>query len=332
MNGIFYNNTITTLPGWAEPLHLSQPIGYAYETATHFVHLYGKDHGLNVISVGLTVIEKKNGTLVDWVQRVFGAQNIQPLSLPIGDTVENLWRPSLYYSNDIQIALNIDPYEQRSAEQALRVLVEKLDDILLYVEPSQSGLASYGHKSRELLILACTEVENLWTSIFQKAGIPPSNSRMYTTQDYVKLLPKAGLNEFEITFKNYNGLRTFQPYANWNTQQPTQSLSWYHAYNKTKHDRNTSFNEATLENVMDATSGVIAMFCAKFGPFSLIHDNNALSSLMNQHFHINLKDSDHSTYYVPKINLSVNTRNDLFLYDCYREGHNEQWNVQPLVL
>lgn len=59
MNGIFYNNTITTLPGWVEPLHLSQPIGYAYETATHFVHLYGKDHGLNVISVGLTVIEQK---------------------------------------------------------------------------------------------------------------------------------------------------------------------------------------------------------------------------------------------------------------------------------
>lgn len=92
--------------------------------------------------------------------------------MPIGDTVENLWRPSLYYSNDIQIALNIDPYEQRSAEQALRVLVEKLDDILLYVEPSQSGLASYGHKSRELLILACTEVENLWTSIFQKQESP----------------------------------------------------------------------------------------------------------------------------------------------------------------
>ncbi len=41
MNGIFYSNTIATLPGWVEPLHFSQPIGYAYETATHFVHLYG---------------------------------------------------------------------------------------------------------------------------------------------------------------------------------------------------------------------------------------------------------------------------------------------------
>lgn len=332
MNGIFYTNTVTTLPHWVEPLHVFQPIGYAYETNTHFVHLYGQQEGFNIISVGLTVIEQKNGTLNDWVTRVFGAQNIQPLKLPIGDAIESIWRPSLYYSDDIQNALNIDVYEQRSAEQALRVLIDKLDDILLYIEPSQSGLASYSHKCRELLILACTEVENLWTSIFQKAGIQPSNNRMYTTQDYVKLLPKACLNEFEITFKNYNGLRKFQPYVNWTSQQPTQSLNWYHAYNKTKHDRNASFNEATLENVMDAISAIVAMFCAKFGPFSLINDNNALSSLINQHFHIRLKDSDPSTYYVPKINLPADTRNDLLVYDCYREGHNEAWNIRPLIL
>lgn len=202
MSGIFYKNTQTTLPNWTELLHISQPIGYAYETATHFVHFYGKDYGLNVISVGLTVIEKKNGTLIDWVERVFGAQDIRPLSLPIGNTIEGIWRPSLYYSDDIENALNIDPYEKLSAQQALRVLIEKLDDILLYIEPSQSGLASYGHKNRELLILACTEVENLWTSIFQKSNIQPANGRMYTTQDYVKLLPKTGLNEFEVTFKN----------------------------------------------------------------------------------------------------------------------------------
>ena len=332
MNGIFYKNTITTLPRWSEPLHESQPLGYAYETDTHFVHLYGGNHGLNVISVGLTVIEQKTGTLNDWVVRVFGAQDIQPLSLPVGNSIECIWRPSLLYTNDIEGALNIEPYEQRSAEQALRVLIEKLDDILLYIEPSQNGLASYGHKNRELLILACTEVENLWTSIFKKAGIQPQNGRMYTTQDYVKLLPKACLNEFEITFKNYNGLREFRPYVNWNKQQPTQSLSWYHAYNQTKHDRNASFNEATLENVMDAISAVVAMFCAKFGPFTLINDNNALSSLINQHFSICLKNSDPSTYYVPKITLPPNTRNDLLVYNCYRDGHNEAWNVLSLVL
>lgn len=332
MNGIYYNNTTTTLPNWVGPLHESRSLGYAYETNTHFVHLYGENYGLNVISVGLTVIEQKNGSLIDWVTRVFGAQNIQPLKLPIGDTIEGIWRPSLYYSEDMQSAINVDTFEKRSAEQALRVLIEKLDDILLYVEPNKNGLSSYGHKSRELLILACTEVENLWTSVLQKAATQPINGRVFTTQDYVKLLPKACLNEFEITFKNYSGLRKFKPYSSWNPQQPTQSLSWYDAYNKTKHDRNSNFNEAILENVMDSIAAVITIFCAKFGPFTLIKDNNSLSSMINQHFEICLNNSDPATYYVPKIELPNNTRNDLFVYDCYREGHQKPWNVQPLVL
>jgi len=332
LNGIFYKNTKTNIPNCVNNLHETQPLGYAYETDTHFVHLYGKDYGLNVISVGLTAIEGKNGTLTDWVTRIFGAEDIQPLVQPVGNTVENIWRPSLYYAHDIQKALNIDPYEQRASEQALRVLIDKLDELLLYIEPDQSGLKAYGHKSRELLILACTEVENLWTSIFKKSGVLPQNKRMFTTQDYVKLLPAAALNEFNITYKNYNGLREFQPFSRWNASQPTQSLSWYDAYNKTKHDRSTSFNAATLENVLDAIAANLAMFCAKFGPFSLLCDNNTLASLVNQHFQISLKNSDQSSYYIPKITLPANTRTDLFIYDCYKSGHNDEWNVQALTV
>lgn len=332
MRGIYYLNTITSIPGWDNTLHKSQALGYAYETDTHFVHFYGLNYGLNVISVGLTVIEQKIGTLENWVSRVFGAKDIKQLRLPIGEAVENIWRPSLYYTDDIQRAISVDPFEKRSAEQALRILIEKLDEILLYIEPSQQGLSSYSHKNRELLILACTEVENLWASIFRKSNATPVNGRVFTTQDYVKLLSKAFLDEFEITFKNYGGLRKFRPYAKWSIQQPTQSLVWYDAYNKTKHDRTTYFNAATLENVMDSITAVVVMFCSKFGPFTLIKDSNSLSSIVNQHFDISLKESDPSSYYIPKIELPHGTRNDLFIYDCYQNGHQKSWNVQPLIL
>lgn len=332
MNGIFYKNTQTNIPRWVNNLHEEQALGYAYETDSHFVHIYGKSYSFNVVSVGLTVIEGKSGTLNDWVDRVFGAQDIKPLKLPIGSSIENIWRPSLYYTQDIHDALKINAFEQRSAEQALRVLIEKLDDLLLYIEPDQNGLKSYGHKSRELLILACTEVENSWVSIFKSSEVAPQNNRMFTTNDYVKLLSKARLNEFQITLKNYDELRDFIPFSQWNISQPTKSLKWYDSYNKTKHDRNSSFNEATLENVLDAVSASIAMFCARFSPFSLLNNNNALSSLINQHFKISLNDSDPATYYIPKIELPADTRIDLLVYDCYKQKHNVAWNILPLVL
>lgn len=331
MNGIFYENTNTTLPGWREKLHENQPLGYAYETDTHFVHLYGRITGLNIISVGLTAIEKKQGILEDWAIRTFGARNIQHLNLPIGHSIDGVWRPSLYFYEDIQNALRIDTYEQRSAEQALRILLDKLDDIFLYVEPDQNGIRSFGHKSRELLILACTEVENMWTSFFNKAGITSSNGRRFTTQDYVKLLPKLCLGEFQISFKNYN-VRKFQPFINWNAAQPTKSLSWYDAYNKTKHDRNNAFSSATLENVMDAITANVVMFCAKYGPFYLLKNNTTLTSLINQHFEIELVNSDLSTYYIPKFSFPAGTREDIFVFDPHRSGFMVPWDVQTLTL
>jgi len=79
LNGVFYTNTQTNIPRWVDNLHERNALGYAYETDSHFVHIYGKDYGFNVISVGLTVIEGKSGSLHDWVIRVFGAQDIKPL-------------------------------------------------------------------------------------------------------------------------------------------------------------------------------------------------------------------------------------------------------------
>jgi len=78
------------------PLHLEQPRGYAYETDTHFVHIYGIDSGLYTISPGLTVIEGKAGTLEAWVKNRFGAEQIEDMNNDIGEVKKCIWRPGLF--------------------------------------------------------------------------------------------------------------------------------------------------------------------------------------------------------------------------------------------
>lgn len=331
MNGIIYENTHTKIPFFETTTHCTHKFGYAYETLSHFVHFYGRNVGFNAISVGLTVVEQKNGSLTDWVQRVFGAQNIQPLNNEVGHVTKGVWRPSLYYVEDTEVALGIDEFEQRASEQTLRVLIEKIDNILLYVEPSASGLNSYSHKCRELLILACTEVENQWVSLIKNTNKANSNGR-YSTNDYIKLLDKCFLNDFKIQYINYHGLRDFKPFAGWSVTNPTTSLVWYDAYNKTKHNRSGAFNFSTLENVMDAVAACIVMYCIKYGPFSLMESNTTLSTIVNQHFFISFENSDPANYYIPEIELPQDTRDDLFIYNCYQQGHNKQWVLDPLIL
>lgn len=331
MRGIYYENTQTNIPGWEPSLHESVPYGFAYETDSHFVHFYGNRGDFNLIAVGLTAIQSKNGTLRDWVQNVFGAINIQPLSNEIGHVTDGIWRPSLRFRDDIQTALNVDSFDRQSSGQALRNLITKLDELFLYIEPSTHGLQAHGHKCRELLILACTEVENHWVSLIKRSNIQNSSGR-YITRDYVKLLAPCFLEEYKVRYKNHSGLRDFNPFIGWDFANPTTSLKWYDAYNKTKHDRNTAFHYATLENVLDAIAACIVMYCVKYGPYDLISDNTLLSGAINEHCTISFEDSDKGSYYIPRLTHPENTRKDLFVYDSYREKHNDSWVTNPLVL
>jgi len=151
MGAIVYLNTTTTLPGWVPTVHVQTPQGFAYETPTHFVHLYGSGSALWILSTGLVATEKKAGLLADWVTRVFGAQDIKPSIHPVGHTIRGVWRPGLYFFEEIAQGLGVAEPEQRSAEQALRLLIERLDELLLYIEPNSNGLKAYGHKTRVIL-------------------------------------------------------------------------------------------------------------------------------------------------------------------------------------
>lgn len=331
MKPICYKNTKTTLPGWVEDIHIKNQIGYAYETETHFIHIYGRGDGLYTISPGLTVCQAKEGTLVNWATEVFGAADIRQVDNEVGHVIKGIWRPGLYYKNEIFQSLGCNEYEQRESEQALKILLEKLENLLLYIEPDENNLNTYGHKSRELLILACTEVENQWLKIYRNAFDENIQPRI-STNEYVKLKEKAFLGEYQITYNNYKDMVAIAPFRNWNIEQPTQSLDWYNSYNKTKHDRTASFREAKLRHVLSAIAANIILHCVKFSPYGLYNNRTTLSGYINQTVTIELHECDITSCYVPAIKLPQNTRTDLFCYDSYKLGHNQSWICEKFTL
>lgn len=331
MSALVYRNTKTTLPRWVNTLHQDQPRGMAYETATHFVHFYGTDVGLWTISPGLTVTQQKQGTLTDWVINTFGAQDILTSPNTTGHSVTGVWRPSIFSDDDIRQGLGARDPERHEHLQSVRLLAERLDELFLYIEPSSNGLLTYSHKTRELLILACTEVENDWKQYLRTAGAMPVNGRDYTTNDYVKLHPKLFLSEFDISLKAYPSIMPIRPFHGWNTTQPTQSLPWYHAYNLTKHDRQTHFSEATLGNCLKAVCAIIVLFSVRFSPFPLYREGGTVSALFNQLFEITLRDCAPTTFYIRDVNTSKISGN-LVCFDCVREKIDQPWITDSLIL
>lgn len=326
MSVITFLNKKTQIPNWVDTLHESQPRSYAYKKDGFCISIYGKNNGLYNISTGLAASQHSASNIEDWVTINNGAESIEELNNDFGEVINSVWRPSLYFQTDIRQALSVNDHERLSAEQSLYLLIQKLYDLFLYIEPSTQGQMSYGHKTRELLILACTEVENAWQKYMKVAG--ETRARL-TTNDYVKLLQPLHLKEYEVTLKSYSSVTPRKPFLNWVAANPTSSLAWYDAYNKTKHDRENHFYEATLETCIDAVAANIILFCVRYGPYSLYESQSVTSSYFNQLFEVTLSNPDPKTFYIPNITFR-DRRHEYVCGDCKNDI--EPWIIKPLTL
>lgn len=144
----------------------------------------------------------------------------------------------------------------------LTVLSRQLNDICQIIHPSEKTFSTYGHGIRNLLILACTEVEAHWRGILVANNYcKPS----YSTKDYVMLLGAMELDKYSVNFPNFPWLRPIHPFSRWDVSKPTASLQWYAAYNAVKHNREGEFERATLENAFEAIAACAVMLVAQFG-------------------------------------------------------------------
>jgi hypothetical protein len=135
--------------------------------------------------------------------------------------VSRLWSPSIE-AEKVYIA---------SARGQLALLARKLEIICQTVQPSERTLDVYGHKIRNLLILAATEAEMHWRGILVANG---SQSQRLNSNEYVKLVEPLRLAEYAIAFYDFPDLQPIKPFAGWSRTDPTRSLGWYDAYHGVK--------------------------------------------------------------------------------------------------
>jgi hypothetical protein len=152
--------------------------------------------------------------------------------------------------------------------QQIELLLEDLAAIFRVVSPSMRNLEAFGAGIRDLIILACTEVEAQWKGILTANHVQPAGI-FFKTTDYVKLYSPLKLNEYELYLVRYPDIKPTAPLRSWDATNPTTSLPWYEAYNQVKHDREKHFKDASLGHAIEAVAACIVMLAAQFGPAAL---------------------------------------------------------------
>src|SRR5207244_2877239 len=110
--------------------------------------------------------------------------------------------------------------------QQVEALFDSLSSLFRVTHPEGDNLKAYGGACRDLIILACTEVEAQWKGVLKANNFMVKDDR-YTTKDYVRLLSAMKLDAYRVELMRYPGLPELVPFAGWNSGQPTQSLGWY---------------------------------------------------------------------------------------------------------
>ncbi|MEX6663204.1 hypothetical protein [Pseudomonas sp. W2-17] len=204
---------------------------------------------------------------------------VQRLTLPLGSYYPRVWRgiPSKgFMEGYVSRAPTVAEHSAKlQSTVAATSLFQELEGLFRYIEPDPNNAAAYGHKIRELLILACTEVEASWRGVIV-ANCSEIKCSTLTTRDYVKLLPLLRLDQWSVRLKNYFSYETICPFEGWTSDRPTKSLSWYDAYNAVKHDREGNFSKASIEHLLQAMAAVHVLQMAQWGPdiYSEIFQSN----------------------------------------------------------
>jgi hypothetical protein len=145
----------------------------------------------------------------------------------------------------------------------LTTLLRQLDRICQTVQPTEKTFDTFGHEIRNLLILACTEVESHWRGVLVANGVKGDR---FNTKQYVKLMAAMRLDEYAVEFPSFPWLPSISPFAVWGSSgKPTQDLAWYDAYNAVKHNCEAKFERATLGHAFQAVTACAIMMAAQFG-------------------------------------------------------------------
>jgi hypothetical protein len=166
------------------------------------------------------------------------------------------------YANGGQWMYVVHPAYAKSPEHYVRAFLliqDDLQSLFQYVEPADKNRQCYSFRIHELLLRTCIEIEANCKAILVENGYDKDEPTM---RDFYKINASHRLSEYESRMPNWHGNNEIRkPFIGWRDRS---HLEWYQAYNRVKHNRHHAFEEATLDNLINAFCALHVILSAQF--------------------------------------------------------------------
>jgi hypothetical protein len=156
--------------------------GIAFEIDHLFVSA-GLSNGGDVSTIKKA--NTKSDNCKDWILEYFSDNEPDTVSCDPGTFYKRIYRPGSSPLAGCPSPSVLYDEAMNSAYIALKLLLQKLEELFETIEPTEQNKKCYGHKVREVLLLACMEVESGWKAVLDENEYVVNGS--FSTKDYVKL-------------------------------------------------------------------------------------------------------------------------------------------------
>ena len=154
--------------------------------------------------------------------------------------------------------------------RAFLLIQSDLQKLFEFIEPADENLIAYSYRIHELFMRTCIEVEANFKAILKEnifnptfADDSPRLETKWNIHDYWKINTTHHLSAYKVHIPIWNGTKSiFEPFKQW---AAAPELSWYKAYNSSKHDRQNEFKKANLENLLNSVAGLLVLLSSQFG-------------------------------------------------------------------
>lgn len=155
--------------------------------------------------------------------------------------------------------------------RALLLILADLQSIFEYVEPSNEGKTAFSYRIHALLMRTCIEIEANFKAILEANTFSSPKKRSLNISDFRKIDVTHHLSSYEAVLPMWNGIcPAIKPFEPWHALRgktaPHEgaSLTWYQAYNASKHSRQNAFRKANLWALIEAVAALLIVVTAQF--------------------------------------------------------------------
>ncbi len=166
--------------------------------------------------------------------------------------------------------------------RAFLLIQSDLQRLFEFIEPSDCNLDTHSFRIHELLMRTCIEIEANFKAILKENIYNPTNregkpipENKWNIHNYRMVNKTHHLSSYKVYIPIWDGTQSsFEPFAQWAT---ATELSWYQAYNNSKHDRKNAFKEANFFNLLNAVAGLLVLLSSQFRTEDFAPGNRSLA-------------------------------------------------------